>query len=101
MDSLSSPITTVVLSQQFNAESTFIELDNDLIFDASSVAIDASFVAEYTHLIESIASDRCSRVLVVHSKFLSLFSDVFVVVPTIGEAKDLIEMERIERDLGF
>lgn len=101
MDSLSSPLTTVVLSQAFDAKSTFIELNHDLIFDASSVTIDDSFVAEYTHFVHSIASDRCSRVLVVQSKFLSLFSDAFVVVPTILEAQDFIEMERIERDLGF
>ena len=101
MDSLSSPITTVVLSHQFDIKSTFIELEHDLIFDASSINVDASFVDKYTHLIQTIASDHCARVLVVQANFLSLFSDTLIVVPTLKEAEDLIEMERIERDLGF
>lgn len=99
MDSLLSPITTVVLSQQFEAKSTFVELDHDLIFDASSIDIDALFVVEYADLIKTIATDQCTRVLVVKTDFLSLFTDEFVVVPSIGEAKDFIEMDRIERDL--
>lgn len=101
MDSLSSPITTVVLSQQFEAKSTFVELDHDLIFDASSVNVDALFVVEYADLINAIATDHCARVLIVKANFLSLFADELLVVPTIREAKDLIEMVRIERDLGF
>ena len=59
------------------------------------------------HLFTLINVFKCtrnrkhSRVLVTQAEYLSLLNDC-IVVPTLGEAKDLIEMERIERDLlGF
>jgi hypothetical protein len=39
--------------------------------------------------------------LVAQNETLSLFPETLVVVPTLGEAKDVIDMERIERDLGI
>ena len=48
-----------------------------------------------------LASEQYSRVLVVPANYLDAFPEDCHVVPTHGEAKDLIEMERIQRDLGF
>jgi len=40
-------------------------------------------------------------VLVTTADQLALFPESCIVVPTLGEAEDLIEMDRIQRDLGF
>lgn len=42
-----------------------------------------------------------SFVLVYKDVNINEISDELIVVPTLQEAKDIIEMEEIERDLGF
>ena len=100
MDALDQPIQTLVLSLPL-AEDMVADLQQDYIFDASTLTIDKAFVKAYTAFLDKIESEAHSRVLVVHNQYLSLFPETVVVVPTVGEAEDLIEMERIERDLGF
>ena len=51
--------------------------------------------------LNALKTEKYSRVLVAQATYLSLFPNDCIVVPTLGEAEDLIEMERIERDLGF
>ncbi len=87
---LRSPLAEIALAPQL-----------DYIFDASELTIDAAFVSAYAIFLEQIATAQHARVLVVQNEFLALFPESLVVVPTLGEAEDLIEMERIERDLGF
>ena len=100
MDELDQPIQNLVLSLPL-AEDMVADLQQDYIFDASTLTIDKAFVTAYTAFLDKIESEAHSRVLVVHNQYLSLFPETVVVVPTVGEAEDLIEMERIERDLGF
>ena len=100
MDAFDQPIQTLVLSLPL-AEDMVADLQQDYIFDASALAIDTAFVTAYTAFLDKIESESHSRVLVVNNPFLSLFPETVVVVPTVGEAEDIIEMERIERDLGF
>lgn len=45
--------------------------------------------------------NKKSFVVVVSATDFNAFPDNFIVVPTILEANDIIEMEEIERDLGF
>lgn len=100
MDAFDQPIQTLVLNSPL-AEDLVTDLKQDYIFDASIIAINDAYVTAYTTFLRAIESEAYSRVLVVQNKFLSLFPETLVVVPTLGEAQDLIEMERIERDLGF
>lgn len=100
MDAFDQPIQTLVLNLPL-AEDLVTDLKQDYIFDASTIAINDAYVRAYTAFLGAIESEAYSRVLVVQNKFLSLFPETLVVVPTLGEAQDLIEMERIERDLGF
>jgi len=100
MDTFDQPIQTLVLNSPL-AEDLVTDLKQDYIFDASIIAINDAYVTAYTIFLRAIESEAYSRVLVVQNKFLSLFPETLVVVPTLGEAQDLIEMERIERDLGF
>ena len=100
MDVFEQPIQTLVLSSPL-AEDLVTDPKQDYIFDASTIAVNDAFVTAYTSFLGAIESEAHSRVLVVQNEFLSLFPETLVVVPTLGEAQDLIEMERIERDLGF
>jgi hypothetical protein len=99
MDPFGQPIQTLVLSLPL-VKDLVTDLRQDYIFDAFTITINDAFVTAYTEFLGAIESEAYLRVLVVQNKFLSLFPETFVVVPTLGEAEDLIEMERIERDLG-
>lgn len=99
MDALSQPIQTLILKSAEIAEKP--DPQHDYIFDASQLIINAAFVSHYNSFLAQIESDSHSRVLVVLNDYLALFPESVVVVPTLGEAEDVIEMERIERDLGF
>jgi hypothetical protein len=100
MDAFDLPIKTLVLSSPL-AEDLVADPKQDYIFDASKIAIDAAFIAAYVAFLGTIDSEAHSRVLVAQNETLSLFPETLVVVPTLGEAKDVIDMERIERDLGI
>ena len=100
MDAFDQPIQTLVLNSPL-AEDLFTDLKQDYIFDASKIAIDAAFISAYVAFLGTIDSEAHSRVLVAQNETLSLFPETLVVVPTLGEAKDVIDMERIERDLGI
>ena len=45
--------------------------------------------------------NKKSFVVVVSATDFNAFTDDLIVVPTLLEAHDMIEMEEIERDLGF
>ena len=96
-----NPITIVPLSKGFKASNQPTDNRSDLIFDALALSIDTEFLEEYGKLMAHLESDSYSRVLVVSPDQLDAFPDQFNVVPTLDEARDFIEMERIERDLGF
>ena len=100
MDAFDHPIQTLFLSLPL-AEDLVTDPKQDYIFNASTITINDTFVTAYTAFLEGIYSKVHSRVLVVQNEFLSLFPETIVVVPTLFEAQDLIQMERIERDLGF
>lgn len=100
MDSFDQPIQTLVFSSHL-AGDLVTDLRQDYIFDASTITINDAYVTAYTAFLGAIESEAYSRVLVVQNKFLSLFPETLMVVPTLGEAQDLIEIERVERDLGF
>ena len=77
------------------------ESEFDYVFDAAKIEIDEIFVKAYGSLLLKLTAENHSRVLVADTKYLHLFPSDHIVVPTLVEANDVIEMERIERDLGF
>lgn len=101
MDAFSQPVKLLVLSPEKLKEATRLTLEADWIFDASQLSIDETFVLAYQNFLNALKTEKYSRVLVTKATYLSLFPNDCIVVPTLGEAEDLIEMERIERDLGF
>lgn len=100
MDPFSQPIKRIALPSGTHLTNLVDDAQQDFIFKASS-PIDETFVEAYIALLGKIETENYSRVLVADTAYLSLFPADCIVVPTRGEAEDLVEMERIERDLGF
>ncbi|WP_179346660.1 ribonuclease Z [Winogradskyella ursingii] len=58
-------------------------------------------IVEFLRLSNNHRADKKSFVIVTANANLDEMPDELVVVPTMKEAYDIIEMEDIERDLGF
>lgn len=58
-------------------------------------------IIEFLRLSNNHRSDKKSFVIVSDHVDIDQMPDELVVVPTLQEAYDIIEMEDIERDLGF
>jgi len=76
--------------------------DKNIILDFSSdkeVIIDNILL--FLPLSEQHRNNGMSFVIVVNGIEVDNVPDEIVIVPTLREAKDIVEMENIERDLGF
>nr|WP_321234303.1 ribonuclease Z [uncultured Psychroserpens sp.] len=58
-------------------------------------------IVEFLQLSNTHRGSKHSFVIVTNKANLNETPDEIVVVPTLQEAYDIIEMEEIERDLGF
>ncbi|MBO6881006.1 MULTISPECIES: ribonuclease Z [Winogradskyella] len=58
-------------------------------------------IIEFLRLSNNHRAEKKSFVIVTSQADLDQMPDELVVVPTLQEAYDIIEMEDIERDLGF
>jgi hypothetical protein len=73
-----------------------------LIINLSSIdKIGLEDIIEFLRLSNNHRGDKKSFVVVTDKADLDQMPDEIVVVPTMHEAYDIIEMEEIERDLGF
>ena len=86
-----------------NIEQTYDTYKNDhLIINLSSLdKITAEDIAEFLRLSKNHRGAKKSFVLVSNKVDLDNMPDEVFVVPSMQEAFDIIEMEDIERDLGF
>ena len=96
-----SDIIVIHLTAGKAFDSLIIPKQEDVIFDASTLVINSAFVTDYLEYLRGHKSKAHSCVMTVARQYLPLFPESCAVVPTLGEARDLIEMERIERDLGL
>ena len=78
-----------------------IELDNLIVNLFSFNKLVANDILEFLELSNKHRAGNKSFVLVTNKVTYDEVPDKINVVPTIQEAKDLIEMEEIERDLGL
>ena len=101
MDAFAQPIETLVLTNEVLQAPAQFDTATDWIFDARACTIDAAFVSDYRNFLAWFNSNKYSTVLVIEAVDLAQFPEDCIVVPTIEEAEDFIQMERIERDLGF
>ncbi|HZW64000.1 MAG TPA: ribonuclease Z [Flavobacteriaceae bacterium] len=84
-------------------EQVYAKIKNDnIIINLSSLRkIYLKDVIEFLRLSNTHRKTKRSFVLVTDSFNLNETPDEIIVVPTLQEAYDIIEMEEMERDLGF
>ncbi|MBT8393812.1 MAG: ribonuclease Z [Flavobacteriaceae bacterium] len=75
--------------------------DNIIVNLATLDEVSTSDVLEFLQISNEHRDSNHSFVVVTNSIDLEEIPDEIIVVPTLQEAFDMIEMEEIERDLGF
>ncbi|MEO8254719.1 MAG: ribonuclease Z [Flavobacterium sp.] len=76
--------------------------DHNLILDIShDTTVDVKSIKIFSDLCKSHKKAKKSLILVVEGIDFNKVPQSIIVVPTQLEAHDLIEMDEIERDLGF
>ena len=93
--------TTAEFYEKLNREYNSYKSKNliiDLTFDKTIKMADVKLFVEMT---KNQKNEKKSLILVTDSINFNKVPVNLIVVPTISEAYDIIEMEEIERDLGF
>ncbi|MFI0431406.1 ribonuclease Z [Mariniflexile sp. HMF6888] len=76
--------------------------NNNIIVALSYLnALGLQDIVEFLELSNTHRATKHSFIIVTDKIDLDMVPDEIVVVPTIQEAYDIIEMEEMERDLGF
>jgi hypothetical protein len=76
--------------------------NNNIIVALTSLdSITKAEIVEFLDLSKTHKAAKHSLVIVSNKINLDIIPDDLVVVPTLQEAHDIIEMEDMERDLGF
>ena len=89
------------LVQQINKEYKRLKNDNLVIQVMSLKKLQLDDILEFLQLSNKHRRAKHSFVIVNNSIDPEDIPDEIIVVPTLQEAYDIIEMEDIERDLGF
>ena len=103
--------TTTIVFQENTSLTKFLEClkeeypkiknDNIIINLFSFSKLSANDLLEFLELSNMHRESQKSFVLVTDKVSYDKIPDAICVVPTIQEARDIIEMEEIERDLGL
>jgi hypothetical protein len=103
MSDLNAPIYTVSLNSNYliQEDQIIANQTNDIVLIASNCEFDSSFIGWLASLLETISAEKHSRIIVAAPNQYETIPSDWIVVPTQTEAEDMIEMDRIERDLGF
>ena len=78
-----------------------LENNNIVVNLFSLTSLKAHHLNEFLLLSEKHKATKHSFVLVTSSVDIDDVSESLTITPTLAEAHDIIEMEEIERDLGF
>ena len=89
------------LVEKINKSYKKIENDNIVVNLTSLKKISSDDIVEFLQISNTHRAAKHSFVIVNNSVNLDDTPDDIVVVPTLQEAFDIIEMEEMERDLGF
>lgn len=86
-----------------NLNSSYQEIQNDnIVINLFSFSeLSSGDILEFLNLSNRHRASKKSFVLVTDKVSFDQVPDEICVVPTLGEAHDIIEMEEIERDLDF
>lgn len=102
--------TTTIRNTQYNTAEFYQKLNKEynsyksqnLIIDLSQdKTVTMADIKLFLEMTKTHKKDKKSLVLVTDSIEFNDVPSKLIVVPTILEAHDIIEMEEIERDLGF
>ena len=85
----------IQINEQFSAFA-----DKNIIVDLEETELRPSSLIPFEEMANKHISNKKSFVIVASIDFDEV-DDAMIVVPTLQEAFDIIEMEEIERDLGF
>jgi hypothetical protein len=94
-------VSIVELVKKLQAIYYRFKSDNIIINLASLKQLTTHDVIEFLQVSNQHRKNKHSFVLVSNKINLDKIPDELVIVPTLQEAYDVIEMEDIERDLGF
>ncbi|MDR0227953.1 MAG: ribonuclease Z [Flavobacteriaceae bacterium] len=88
------------LTQQY--ESSFKEANLIIDLTTASFAMNENEIEQFASIaIPHMEEENKSFVLVIEGIDFNEYDEDLIVVPTLQEAIDLIEMDEIQRDLGF
>ncbi len=85
---------------QFDANYETYQSQNWII-DASAIVVDKSTIKALEPLSKKHKKNKKSFVIVAKNIDFNKIATKVSIVPTVQEAHDIIELEEIERDLGF
>lgn len=93
--------TIIELNEKLNGMYDDIANDNIIIVLNSLDEISSHLVSEFLQCSNTHREAKHSFVIVSDKVNIDAVSEALIIVPTLQEAYDLIEMEEMERDLGF
>ena len=103
-------LATIIKSDEISVENFFIDfskkytnfIGTNIIVDFSDLkGVKTESILLFLQHSKKHVKNGMSFVIVVNGIDADILPDGLVTVPTITEAKDIIEMDNIERDLGF
>ncbi|WP_298346047.1 ribonuclease Z [uncultured Algibacter sp.] len=93
--------TVIELVKKLHALYPKFKNNNIIVALTSLDSITKAEIVEFLDLSKTHKAAKHSLVIVSNKINLDIIPDDLVVVPTLQEAHDIIEMEDMERDLGF
>jgi len=93
--------TIIELVKKIEALYPKFENDNIIIKLGALEPVSTENIVEFLQISNTHRGNKLSFVLVNSKIDIDKIPDEIVVVPTLKEAYDIIEMEEMERDLGF
>lgn len=94
-------VTIVELVKKFQSLYPKFKNNNIIITLTTLSKLSVEDIVEFLQLSNTHKANKHSFVIVTNKIDSDKVPDQIVVVPTIQEAYDIIEMEEMERDLGF
>ncbi len=94
-------VSIVELVKKLQEVYSRFENDNIIVNLSSLKQLKTTDVVEFLQISNNHRKGKHSFVLVTNNIDLDNIPDELSIVPTLQEAFDIIEMEEIERDLGF
>ncbi|MEO9569608.1 MAG: hypothetical protein ABJH82_02185 [Polaribacter sp.] len=89
------------LYNSFLTKEKNLEKENIVVQNSKNINVSTKEFLLFLNIAEQKKQNGTSFVIVSSDIDMDNFPDNFNIVPTLQEAKDVIEMENIERDLGF